>query len=430
MSAYVFADTLRRWLEYCGYKVKQVINITDVGHLTSDADEGEDRMEIAARREQQDPWQIAQRYTELWLQDMDKLNIRRPHVLCRATDHIPDQIELIRRLESAGYTYVISDGVYYDISKFPSYGKLSGQVISQLEAGARVVVNAEKRNPQDFALWKFCGPEHIMQWDSPWGRGYPGWHIECSAMGMKYLGESFDIHSGGEDHLFPHHECEIAQAEGATGKPFVKYWMHKRFITIDEKRIGKSEGNAILLAELEEKGFDPLAYRLWLLQGHYRARINFTEDALAAAQTALESLRELARTASPETDDVELEQHVAECLGQMTQAMNDDLNTPEALAALFAFKPRAFSAASGPGRRALGLLEKFDAVLGLNLLAARNQEQLPAELQPLLEHYLAARSQKDWETADAIREQLLARHIQLEVTKEGVRWKRVSRRTA
>ncbi len=290
--AFVFADVLRRTLEYFGCPVTQIMNITDVGHMTSDADAGEDKMAKAAREQKKDPWQIAEFYTKAFLEDIRTLNIQPAFKYPRATEHIPEMIALIERLIGNGHAYVVNGNVYYDISTFPRYGRLSGNTIEQLEAGARIEVNPEKRHPADFALWK-QDPKHIMQWDSPWGRGFPGWHIECSAMSVKYLGEQFDIHTGAEDNIFPHHESEIAQSEGATGKvPWVKYWMHARFLLVNGQKMSKSLGNFFTLRDLLEKGCDPMAVRYVLMSTHYRQPLNFTLESVEAAKDSIRRLKD------------------------------------------------------------------------------------------------------------------------------------------
>jgi len=276
LRTYIFEDILKRVLLANNYKVNHVMNITDVGHLTSDADTGDDKLEKEAIKENKNAWEIAAFYTAAFQKDLEELNIIPPDIWCKATDHINEQIELVKKLESKGFTYRTDDGIYFDTSKVADYGKLAGLDIEGLRAGIRVEMVAGKKNPTDFALWKFS-PTNVkrqMEWDSPWGKGFPGWHIECAAMSMKYLGETFDIHCGGIDHIPVHHTNEIAEAESATGKPFVKYWLHGEFLELKEGRMGKSEGNAILVSTLKEKGFDPLSYRYLVLNTHYRKRWN------------------------------------------------------------------------------------------------------------------------------------------------------------
>ena len=288
LYSYLVADVVRRTFEYFGLRVKQVMNITDVGHIVGDADSGgDDKMAIGAQREHLDPLAMAEKYTEQFMIDRRKLNILDPQVIPKATDHIPEMIALIERLIAKGNAYVAADGVYFEVTTFPGYGtRLNAESPEQRIAGARVEVNENKRHPSDFALWRRAKAGDLQQWDSPWGRGNPGWHIECSAMSMKYLGETFDLHSGGEDHLFPHHECEIAQSEAATGKPFVRYWMHTHFLRQDSAKMAKSAGEFLRLSHLEERGFDPLAFRLLALGTSYRKGLDFTWDGLESGHSA------------------------------------------------------------------------------------------------------------------------------------------------
>lgn len=324
---YVFMDELRRALILNGYELRHVMNITDVGHLVSDGDDGEDKMSKSAREQKKTPWEIAAYYTSVFLRDMDRLNITRPEIIPRATDNIPEMISFVKGLEDRGYAYETSDGIYYDISKFGGYGKLSGIRLEEQQAGARVDVNDEKRHPADFALWKKAPKEHIMQWQSPWGMGYPGWHIECSAMGLKYLGERFDIHTGGVDHIPIHHENEIAQSEGLLGHPSVNYWMHGEFMTIAGGKMSKSLGNCYTLDDLSEKGYDPLDFRYMCLNVHYRQKLNFTFDILDSAKKSLSNLRSavLRHKSQPEKRDVK------QYYDSFLEAVNDDLNVPKAL---------------------------------------------------------------------------------------------------
>jgi cysteinyl-tRNA synthetase len=296
LRTYIFEDILRRTLEFNGYKVKQVMNITDVGHLTSDADTGEDKIEIGTKREGKSAWEIAKKYTDAFLCDLESLNIKKPHTLCKATDHISEMIELIKKIEQKGLVYQIGDGIYFDTSKLDDYGKLANLSVNGLKAGARVDIVEGKRNKTDFALWKFSpkNAKRQMEWDSPWGRGFPGWHIECSAMSIKYLGEHFDIHCGGVDHIPIHHTNEIAQSEAATGKkPWVNYWLHGEFLILENSRMGKSAGNFITLATLKEKGYDPIVYRYLCLGAHYRKPLTFSFDSLEHAKNSYERLKEI-----------------------------------------------------------------------------------------------------------------------------------------
>jgi cysteinyl-tRNA synthetase len=301
-KSYVSFDVLVRYLRYLGYNVTYVQNITDVGHLTDDADEGEDKIVKAARKEKKHPMALAEYYTRSYFEDMDKLNCVRPDISPRASGHIVEQIELVKTLLEKGYAYEVNGSVYFDVSKFKDYGKLSGRNVEEMEAGARVEVSPDKKNPADFAIWKKAEPNHIMQWPSPWGRGFPGWHLECSVMSTKYLGQPFDIHGGGMENKFPHHECEIAQSEAANGVPFVKYWLHNNMVTVDGQKMGKSLNNFITLKhaftgthERLTRSYDPLAVRQLILNSHYRSPIDFSDAALFAAQSGYNKITETVR---------------------------------------------------------------------------------------------------------------------------------------
>jgi cysteinyl-tRNA synthetase len=426
LRAYVFADSLRRMLEAAGYRVRHVMNITDVGHLTSDADEGEDKMLAGARRERMSPLAIAEMYTKLFFEHCQALNIKRPTIVCRATDHIPEMIRLVEVLMDRGYAYAIGDGVYFDVAKFSEYGGLSGLDLAGQEPGARIGVNPEKRNPADFALWRKAGPDHLMQWDSPWGRGYPGWHIECSAMAMAYLGDRIDIHTGGADHIPVHHENEIAQADAAAGHSVIRFWLHNEFLLVDGGRMGKSLGNAYTMNDLLARGFHPLAYRYFCLNAHYRTKLNFTWDALEAAARALDRLWEavfgLAKEAGGRPAAV-----LPELQEEFLTAIGDDLGLPRALALVWELvRGRAVGAAE-----ALGLLLQWDEVLGLDLAAAAAGERdpavrsLPGEVLALVEQRRAARSERDWERADALRHQLTSLGYTVEDGPTGPRVRRI-----
>src|SRR5437870_8922406 len=358
------------------------MNITDVGHSVGDVDGGEDRMMLAAKREGRNPETLARKYTEQFMDDRRKLNILEPHVMPKATDHIPEMIALITRLIDTGHAYIAADGVYFDIATFPGYGtRLAGELTQDLVAGARVDVNPNKRNPADFALWRAAKPGDLQVWDSPWGRGNPGWHIECSAMSMKYLGETFDIHSGGEDHLFPHHECEIAQSEAATGKPFVRYWVHVRFLRVDSEKMAKSKGGFLTLDDVVAWGYDPLAFRLLALGAGYRNGLDFTREGMNAAQSRLERWRRTVAAAYAATRG-----RVAEPEGEhiitreVREALADELNTPKALAAAGKAVACVAMPDSAEQERALWMLFDMDRVLGLSLReAATAQDELSAE---------------------------------------------------
>lgn len=414
LRTYLFEDILRRVLEYNGYKVKHVMNITDVGHLTSDADTGEDKLEKAATQEKKSVWQIAEFYTEAFKKDLVSLNIEPPKKWVKATDHIKDQIKLIQVLEKKGYTYVTSDGVYFDTSKSKNYGQLARLDIKGLKAGARVEMNSEKRNITDFALWKFSptGSKRQMEWKSPWGVGFPGWHIECSAMSMKYLGETFDVHAGGMDHIPVHHTNEIAQSEAATGKKFVNYWLHGEFLGIGkESKMSKSKGGILTLTELEKMGFSPLAYRYLNLTAHYRSPLQFSEDNIKAAQQGLHHLTEIAASLPGKKAGKGSEKFEKEFLKEI----NDDLNLPKALAVVW----NMVKSDEDPSAKKKSLL-KFDEVLGLNLSGAEKKESdIPSEIKKLAKARDEARANKDFSAADKLRKEIEAAGYTIEDTAEG-----------
>ena len=435
LYSYLTADFSRRTFEYFGYQVNQVMNITDAGHLVGDADVGgEDKIALAARREHVDPLVVAERYTKQFFIDRAKLNILEPKIVPKATEHIPEMIALIERLIAKGHAYVAADGVYFDTKTFPGYGtRLNPESPETRQAGARVEVNPNKRNTFDFALWRKAKPDDLQQWDSPWGRGNPGWHIECSAMSMKYLGETFDLHSGGEDHLFPHHECEIAQSEAATGKPFVRYWMHTRFLRMDSAKMAKSSGGFLTLAQVEEKGFDPLAFRLLALGTSYRKGVDFTWESLESAQRRLEKWRGVIADAWQATGGKATEPSVEDPIrGAFAVAIADDFNTAAALAQAEAAVGHAATGDDATKRRALGLLFDMDRVLGLSLRErAAAADDLPAEARALLAERGAARAAKDFKRSDELRDQLEKRFgIRVKDTKDGQRWERDDRKGA
>jgi cysteinyl-tRNA synthetase len=411
LRTYIFEDILRRVLEYNGCSVKHVMNITDVGHLTGDnlgdADIGEDRMEMSAQRTGKSAWELAEMYSAQFFRDCQRLNILPPHIVCKATDHIQEQIALVKKLEAKGYTYKTSDGIYFDVSKFPKYGELAGQSLEEKEAGARVEVNPEKRHPADFALWKFSPMEGAkrrqMEWQSPWGIGFPGWHIECSAMSTKYLGQPFDIHCGGVDHIYTHHPNEIAQSEAAEGVKMANFWLHGEFMTVESRRMGKSEGNAYLIEDLIKRGFEPLTFRYLCLNTHYRIQLNFTWQALEGAQTALERLREHVRNARATGGDPAQGKVLPEAHERFLDAINDDLNLPQALGVVWDF----VRSQQNPSDK-LATLFDLDRVLGLRLsdVQPHTEEEIPAEVKELLAQREAARKQKNFKEADAFRAQI------------------------
>ena len=405
LRTYVFMDLLRRVLRYDGYKVKGVMNITDVGHLLSDADEGEDKMEKASREQKKSPYEIADFYTRVFFEDLEKLNISRPEVTPKATAHIPEMIAFVQGLMDKGFAYEIEDGIYFDIGKFPDYGRLSRADLEEQRAGARVDVNSQKRHPADFALWKKAPKEHIMQWESPWGMGYPGWHIECSAMSRKYLGDTFDIHTGGVDHIPIHHENEIAQSEALTGKEPARYWMHGEFMLVDNGKMSKKLGNTYTLSQLEEKGYPPLVFRYFCLNAHYRKKLNFTFEGMDAAKTSYERLL-AALAAHREGGEVIPEQKMEEYRRQFREAIDDDLNLPLALGVLWTMvkEPRSGQI----WKQALD----FDRVFGLSLdraeLPQSEKEEAPPEILALCERRWQAKKQKNFALADSLRAEVEA----------------------
>lgn len=426
MRTYVFMDILRRVLKLNGYKLKHVMNITDVGHLTSDADDGEDKMEQAAKKQQKTPWEIAEYYTGVFFGDLARLNIETPELTPKATEHIEEMIDFVKELCDKGYGYETSDGIYFDISKFPRYGRLSRANLEEQLAGAseRVEINNEKRNHADFALWKKAPKEHIMQWPSPWGMGYPGWHIECSAMSRKYLGDCFDIHTGGVDHVPIHHENEIAQSEALTGHKSVDYWMHGEFLLVDNGKMSKSLGNTYTISDLAAKGYSPLAYRYFCLNGNYRNKLNFTWDAMDAAQTSLNRLYE-AVGKHKDADGKLPEGTLDEWKKEFTEAVSDDLNVPLGLGVLW-------KALRNPQKsREVYEFSLFaDSILGLSIAenACKANEDAPAdeedfapEILALVEERTDAKKRKDYKTADEIRDKLKSMGITLIDTKEGVK---------
>ena len=426
---FTFEDILRRVLEYNGYQVTHIMNVTDVGHLTGDnigdADLGEDRIEIAAKREGKTAWDIADFYIKDFIESREKLNILAPDFFVRATDHIKEQVELVRRLEEKGLTYITKMGVYFDVSKFPDYGKLGGQKMVDKRRVTREELkeDLEKKNPFDFALWKFSTPEEKrhMEWDSPWGRGFPGWHIECSAMSMKYLGESFDIHTGGIDHVAIHHSNEIAQSEGATGKPLAKYWLHGEFLKVDGGRMGKSLSNAYTLHDIEKKGFEPLALRYLYLTAHYKDSLNFTWDSLTSSQTALNKLRGQVLAARTQTTRTSLSQEktkkVDDFSSRFIEAVNDDLNTPRALAVLWeAMKSNI------PSEDKYDLALSFDEVLGLKLSEVQEIKfDIPEEVGKLISKREKLRKEGKFDEADKLRKEIEAKGFKIDDIPKGQR---------
>lgn len=444
-KSYVSFDAIVRYLRYSGYKVLYVQNITDVGHLTDDADEGEDKIEKQSQIDRVHPMQVVEIYTRSYFEDMDALGIVRPDISPRASGHILEQIGMIEALIAKDYAYVSNGSVYFSVPKFSGYGKLSGRSVDELEAGARVEVNREKRHPADFALWKKAEPGHIMQWESPWGKGYPGWHLECSAMSMKYLGESFDIHGGGLENQFPHHECEVAQSESVTGKTFVKYWLHNNMVTVNGQKMGKSLGNFVTLKDAFAR-YDPLVVRFFILQSHYRSTLDFSDEALSGAKVGLDKLLNTVRNLREEHSKaqtgkgdgakvaIDLESYKA----RFRAAMDDDFNTPQAIAVLFDLSRETNALLAldvKPSASSLQQIIEFfreygGTVLGLvpDTMGSRGQSAALQEnslVDLLLDLRKEVRSQKLWSLSDLIRDGLKRLGIAVEDKKDGTVWRRM-----
>ncbi len=415
LKAYIFADLVKRVLMYNEFSVKHIINITDVGHLTSDADTGEDKMEKAAKKEGKSAKEIADYYFKIFEKDLNKLNIIPPFIYTKATEHIKDQIELIKKLEKKGYTYKTNDGIYFDSSKYKQYSKLAKLKIAGLKAGSRVAMGT-KKHPTDFALWKFSEKkgERQQEWESPWGIGFPGWHVECSAMSMRYLGETIDIHTGGEDHIPVHHTNEIAQSECATGKKFVNFWLHEAFLLFKGEKVSKSKGGLYTLDELEKLGYSPLVFRYLNLLASYRKPMNFSIELMDSAKIALERIKrkiqEIKRTShegKDKTDEYET---------KFLNAINDDINTPLAIQILH----KLIDDEDFDSKARLELIEKFDSVLGLDLLEFKEEKiKLTPEIEKLLKGREEARKNKIWAESDILRNRLKEHGYIVEDKPEG-----------
>jgi len=438
-KSYVSFDTIVRYLRYVGYRVLYIQNITDVGHLL---DDGEDRMLKQSKIEKIHPMQIAERITQSYFDDMDKLGIIRPDISPRASGHISEQIEIVRRLLAKGFAYEVNGSVYYDVQKFRNYGKLSGRVLDEAVEGTRVESRSEKRHPADFALWKKAESGHIMHWPSPWGEGFPGWHIECSAMSMKYLGETFDIHGGGMDNQFPHHECEIAQSEAATGKPFAKYWIHNNLVTVGGKKMSKSLGNFVTLKDAFIK-YDPLVVRFFILQSHYRSTLDFSDEALQGAKSGYEKLLTTIRNIRDELQKAESGKRVKGISFDLSlyrkrfiEAMDDDFNAPLAMGVIFELSREINQALNSEQKLSPEFLKQIDTYfneLGGQVLGVI-PEQLSAKItgdnieSQLIDIHIKVRQQakkeKAWWAADLIRNELGAIGIRLEDKKNGTSWHR------
>lgn len=401
MRTNIFQDNLRRVLKYNGYTLKHVMNITDVGHIVSDADEGEDKMIKSAKEEGKTPLEIADFYTKRFMQDLNYLNIDLPEIICKATDHIQEMIEYVKGLVDKGFAYETSTAIYFDVSKLDKYGLLSGINLKEQKAGARVDVDNEKKNPYDFALWIKAPKNHLMKWDSPWGLCYPGWHIECSAMGKKYLGEEFDIHTGGIDLIPTHHENEIAQSKGLTGKIPAKFWIHGEYLLINGGKMSKSLRNVYLISDIIERGYSPLSYKLFCFSASYRNKLNFTWEAIDASNKALIKLKESYKKHQEGIEDVP-DEIINDFEHRFHEAINDDLNMPLALSVVWEVAKYGTKS-----KKIAELLLKFDTVLGIKIdELEENKEEIPEEILQLVEKRKQARLQKDWELSDKLRNEI------------------------
>ena len=414
LRAYLFMDNLRRVLKYNGYNLKHVMNITDVGHLVSDADEGEDKMMKASRRENKDPFEIANFYTEAFLRDIDKLNVDRPEIIAKATEHIKEMEEYVKKIIENGYTYQTDDTVYFDTGRLDKYGVLSNRNVEDQKAGARVEFDTNKKNISDFALWIKAPENHLMKWDSFFGMSYPGWHLECSAMGHKYLGENFDIHTGGVDHISIHHENEIAQSKGFSGKVPANYWMHVDFLQVNGGKMSKSLGNLYTLEDLAEKGYEPLVYRMFNFTSTYRNQINFTFEAMDAAKVSLTRLRDGLLKHKEGSESIS-EEVINDYKERFLNAINDDLNMPLALSVVWDVVRN-----DNKSKDLYNLLLKFDEVLGLDLANYEKEEiALPEEISELVKQRNEARANKNWAESDRLRDILIEKGYSVKDSKEG-----------
>ncbi len=414
---YLFMDSLRRMFKYNGYKLNHVMNITDVGHLTSDADTGEDKMEKAAKKEGKNPYEIAEFYTKAFMKDIERLNIDKVEIITKATDNIQQMFEMVEEIIKNGYGYETSKGIYFDVSKLDKYPVLSNNEVSGQEAGARIEVDPEKRNPYDFAIWIKAPENHIMKWDSPWGKSYPGWHIECSAMSRRFLGEHFDIHTGGVDHIPVHHENEIAQCKGAFGHSPVDTWMHCEFLLIDGGKMSKSLNNIYTVENLIEKDIEPLAYKLFCFSAHYRNKLNFTFDGVKASQVALNRMRQSYISHFNSEEDID-DKIINEYEVRFHEAINDDLNMPKAIGVVWELLK------STKSHKIAKLILKFDEVLGLDLVNSNkyleeNTNNIPEDIYNMIEQRKQAKENKDYNRADEIREMIKEKGFVIKDVKNG-----------
>lgn len=442
-KVYISFDTVVRYLRHLGYEVRYVQNITDVGHLTDDADEGEDKILKQAAKDRVEPMELVEFYMRSYFEDMDTLNVIRPNISPRPSCHITEQIELARQLLDAGHAYEVDGSVYFDVSSWPEYGKLSGRRVEDQEEGSRVAINPDKRHPADFAVWKRAERGHILRWPSPWGWGYPGWHAECSVMATKYLGQPFDIHGGGLENVFPHNECEIAQSEAATGERFCNYWLLNNMVTVDSVKMGKSLGNAIYLKDLFQR-HNPMTIRFFVLSSHYRSVTDFSEEALEAAGRGLERLmgtvdliRERLRQAKSGGPDPNWEAKLLDYRNQFEEAMSDDFNTPRAIATLFDLSREVNSflnSETDPSAATLQAIDHLYQILGEKVLGIRletlplgvsqgDRDRLDGLVRMLIDMRQEYRRSREWAKADAIRDRLAQMGIALEDGPEGTRWR-------
>ncbi len=444
-KVYISFDIVVRYLRYLGHEVRYVRNITDVGHLTDDADEGEDKILRRARQERTEPMEVVQTYMDSFFEDMDALNVLRPNISPRATCHIPEQVELVKDLLESGHAYEAGGSVYFDVSSWPEYGKLSGRRVEEQEEGARVAINPDKEDPADFAVWKKAEAGHILRWPSPWGEGYPGWHLECSVMATKYLGQPFDIHGGGLENIFPHNESEIAQIEAATRTPFCNYWLLNNMVTVDGVKMGKSMGNYVTIRDAMTR-HDPMTIRFFILSSHYRSPTDFGEEALAAAGRGLERLygavrlvRERMREASPQREgeavDSEWAAKLEEAQARFIEAMDDDFGTPQAIATLFDLGREVNSllnTGEPVSRPTLAAIDRFYQEMGGGILGIIPQDLVQQRadsalvdgmVRLLVDLRQQARESRDWARADAIRDRLAELGVALEDGPEGTRWR-------
>jgi len=438
-KSYAAFDIIVKYLRFSGYKVRHVMNITDVGHLTDDADAGEDKLAKQARLERLEPMEIAEKYTNSFFADMDALNVARPDITPRASGHIPEQIDMISLLVEKGHAYEVNGNVYFDVSSDEDYGKLSGRKFEEALSGVRVEAASDKKNPNDFALWKRADETHLMKWNSPWGIGYPGWHVECSAMSNKYLGETFDIHGGGLENQFPHHECEIAQSVCSHGKEFVRYWLHNNMVTLNGQKMGKSLGNAISLGQfytgnhkLLTRSWAPDVIRFFLLQSHYRSTTDFSEAALEASESGLKSLQEMIKSIVSAKNGKADALNIDAFIAAFSKEMNDDFNTAKAIAVLFEYlRPLRLQISnneipSNIEEFAAKLFEMSNGVLGIWTKQSQNDVSIKAldkVMDLVIQLRAEARTKKDWPTADAIRNQLKDAGIVIEDGATGSTYK-------